>query len=130
MVTPPLSQADAQEAASRYLAAFQQMVTLSSAGPLVVIGIYQTISKSGNSQSDAASLPNLLSLVLSVAALLAFIASLTRAVNGLRRAAELNIEGGSIFPQFFTELTVRFQESLCLFGFGIFMAFVLLLFSV
>lgn len=130
MVTPPLSQADAQEAASRYLAAFQQMVTLSSAGPLVVIGIYQIISKSGNSQSDAASLPNLLSLVLSVAALLAFIASLTRAVNGLRRATELNIAGGSIFPQFFTELTVRFQESLYLFGFGIFMAFVLLLFPV
>jgi hypothetical protein len=102
------------------------MVTLTSAGPLVVIGIYQIIS--GN--DDAAALPKSLSLFLSVAALFCFIVSLGYAVNGLRRAAELNVGGGYIYPQFFTELTVRFQQSLYLFSFGIFTAFVLLLFSV
>jgi hypothetical protein len=138
MAMPPLTPAVAEEAARRYLAAFQQLVTLTSAGPLVVIGIYQITSGdsceicqliSGGSQPVSESLSNKQSLYYAIASLYVFIFSLIWAIAGLLLVARGGVFGGSLSRDFFRDLTLIFGFSMLLFLLGIGIASVLLLFS-
>jgi hypothetical protein len=122
-----------------YLAAFQQMVTLTSAGPLVMIGIFQITSGdscgicqliSGDPQPSLLSLSPALSLSMSTAALVSFIVSLFLALSGLLVVARQGVLGGSPSSDFFRELTQLFIYSWGVFFVGIVMASLLLLFSV
>ena len=135
----PLTPAVAEEAARRYLAAFQQLVTLTSAGPLVVIGIYQITSGdscgicqliSGDSQPVSLSLSNKESLYFAIAALIIFIVSLVLAMSRLLLIAQQDVFGGSLSRDFFGRLTFLFGFSMSLFLWGIGIAFALLLSSV
>src|SRR5215210_8730276 len=114
---PPPTPAVAEEAARLYLAAFQQLVTLTSAGPLVVIGIYQITSGdscgicqliSGDSQSGL-SFSYAQSLFMAVMALVIFISSLILAASGLLAVAQRDVFGGSLSQAFFGDLTARFN---------------------
>ena len=135
-----LPPAVAEEAARRYLAAFQQLATLTSAGPLVVIGIYQLITSgdscgicqliSGDSQSGTEALSTNQSLFMGGAALGNFIISLVLAMWGLVWIAQQDVSGGSLSQDFFRELTWLFSYSMLLFLGGISVAAALLLFSV
>lgn len=104
------------------------MVTLTSAGPLVVIGIYQAIL--GGSGSNSGSLSNSVSLFLAIATLSTFAISLLFALYGLVRVAVLNIGGGPIYLSNFLWLTVVAGISIAVFLVSILMASALLLFSV
>jgi hypothetical protein len=122
-----------------YLAAFQQMITLASAGPLIMIGIYQLTSGdscgicqliSGDSQPGLLSLSPLQSFSMSTAALLSFIVSLFLAVWGLFLVARQGVLVGPPSPDFFRWLTLLFSCSMGVFFVGIVMASLLLLLSV
>jgi hypothetical protein len=136
---PPTPDEVAAEAARRYLAAFQQLVTLTSAGPLAVIGIYQIISgdscgicqlMSEDSQSGL-SFSYAQSLFTAVIALVTFISSLLLAAWGLLDVAQRDVLGGPLSPEaFFEALTARFIHSMILFVVGILLAFALILFSI
>jgi hypothetical protein len=135
---PPLTAAVAEEAARRYLAAFQQLVTLTSAGPLVVIGIYQITSGdscgicqliSGNAQPISESLSNPQSLYFVIVALVIFIGSLVLAVWGLLRVAQQGVFGGALNQNFFWWLSFLFGCSTGLFLVGIVISSALLVFS-
>ena len=135
---PPPTPAVAEEAARRYLAAFQQLVTLASAGPLVVIGVFQIISGdscgiceiiSGGAQPDSESLSSTQSIYMAMVALGCFIFSLVLATLGLLLVAQQDVFGGSLSQDFFWRLTQLFGISLGLFLLGILIAAALLLFS-
>jgi hypothetical protein len=138
MAIPPLTPAVAEEAARRYLAAFQQLVTLTSAGPLVVIGVFQITSGdscgicqlvSGDSQASSETLSNAQSIFMVIGALVCFIVSLVLAVAGLLLVAGQDVFGGSLSQDFFWWLTVLFFISMVLFLGGIVIASALLLYS-